>query len=68
MNHCSDGPATDNYDSVQATVEPVEKGIPPKMTTGGGFAGKCLLGWGMVFVRVILCYKDASEQARPTAQ
>lgn len=29
MNHCSGGPATDNFDSVQAMVDWVEKGIAP---------------------------------------
>jgi feruloyl esterase len=29
MNHCSGGPATDNFDSIQAMVHWVEKGIAP---------------------------------------
>lgn len=29
MNHCSGGPATDNFDSIQAMVDWVEKGIAP---------------------------------------
>jgi len=30
MNHCSGGPATDTYDSVQAMVDWVEKGVAPE--------------------------------------
>ena len=29
MNHCSGGPATDSFDSIQAMVDWVEKGIAP---------------------------------------
>ena len=29
MNHCSGGPATDNFDSIQAMVDWVEKGVAP---------------------------------------
>ena len=30
MNHCSGGPATDNFDSIQTMVDWVEKGIAPQ--------------------------------------
>lgn len=30
MNHCSGGPATDTYDSIQAMVDWVEKGVAPE--------------------------------------
>lgn len=30
MNHCSGGPATDNFDSIQAMVDWVEKGVAPE--------------------------------------
>jgi feruloyl esterase len=29
MNHCSGGPATDNFDAIQAMVDWVEKGATP---------------------------------------
>src|SRR5256885_14265777 len=34
MNHCLGGPATDSFDSIQAMVDWVEKGIAPDTIAG----------------------------------
>ncbi len=38
MNHCSGGPATDNFDSIQTMVDWVEKGIAPQSITAKALA------------------------------